>query len=316
MADDLKPPQEPEVSKGDWRAELARVGEQRGFYEEIGAEHTSLFVRGEGAGSTTLIVTFENLDHVFEGADDRMPWGYDFVTSRGWSMLGMMAHGWTWYRDEHVFDFFDRLQAKGFFEQFDNVVFYGASMGAYAASVFCAAAPGSTAILLSPQATLSRDVAPWETRYRKAWARSYSGRYAYGPDQVKNANRVHLFYDPREPLDAMHAALFRGHNITKYHCRFMGHRIASLWMRMGVLKQVVMGCVDGTMNRQMFYKLMRARLLTVRYQQEMLRRLQKLGRPWLIANYTRAVLNNRRGPKFRRALAKAEAQLTAQKRGK
>lgn len=85
---------------------------------------------------------------------------------------------------------------------------------------------------------------------------------------------------------------------------------------MGVLKQVVMGCVDGTMNRQMFYKLMRARLLTVRYQQEMLRRLQKLDRPWFIANYTRAVLNTRRGPKFRRALAKAEAQLTAQKQGK
>lgn len=129
MADDLKPPQEPEVSKGDWRAELARVGEQRGFYEEIGAEHTGLFVRGEGAGAKTLIVTFENLDHVFEGTDDRMPWGYDFVTSRGWSMLGMMAHGWTWYRDEHVFDFFDRLRAVGFFERFDNVVFYGASMG-------------------------------------------------------------------------------------------------------------------------------------------------------------------------------------------
>ena len=87
-------------------------------------------------------------------------------------------------------------------------------------------------------------------------------------------------------------------------------------MRMGVLKQVVMGCVDGTMNRQMFYKLMRARLLIVRYQQEMLRRLQKLDRPWLMANYTRAVLNTRRGPKFRRALAKAEAQLNAQKRAK
>ncbi len=72
-----------------------------------------------------------------------MPWGYGFVEAHGWSMLGMMAHDWTWYRDAAVWDFFDRLRDEGFFKQFDKVVFYGASMGAYAASVFSSAAPGA-----------------------------------------------------------------------------------------------------------------------------------------------------------------------------
>ena len=47
-----------------------------------------------------------------------------------------MAHGSTWYRDETVHDFFDRLRDQGFFRQFDRVVFYGTSMGGYAACAF------------------------------------------------------------------------------------------------------------------------------------------------------------------------------------
>ncbi|MCF6445479.1 phosphoadenosine phosphosulfate reductase [Nereida sp. MMG025] len=298
-----------DLSQQDWATELEKVGAERGFFERVGADHSALFVRGDQTGGGTLIVTFENLDHVYENAGDRMPWGYDFVTSRGWSMLGMMAHDWTWYRDEAVFDFFDRLRDDGFFDQFDQVVFYGASMGGYAASVFCSAAPGATVILLSPQATLSRDIAPWETRYRKVWHRDFTGRYGYGPEEVEVAGPVYLFYDPREPLDAMHATLFQADNVTKLRCRFMGHRIASLWLKMGVLKKVVMGCVDDTLTPEVFYKLMRTRLHVPRYQKEMLDRLLQMDRPRLVIRYTKAVLNTRGGPAFRKAMRAAEQRI-------
>lgn len=289
----------------EWQANLQKIGAEQGFYEALGDQHTALFVeRGK-----TLIVTFENLDHVYGNAQDRMPWGYDFVTSRGWSMLGLMAHDWTWYRDGHVHDFFDRLREEGFFARFDKVIFYGASMGAYAAAVFSSAAPGATVICISPQATLDREVAPWETRYRKAWRRDYSDRYGYAPDMVAGAGAVHLFYDPRAPLDAMHAALFRGVNLHKYRCRFMGHRIASLWLQMGVLKPVIEGCVAGTMTASDFYTLLRRRRDTPRYQKEMLQTLEKLNRPRLLARYCRAVLARRRGPHFRKALRAAEDRI-------
>lgn len=297
----------------DLQNHLKSVGAEKGFFQPLGAEHSALFVQGAGKGGKTLIVTFENLDDVAKDEEDRMPWGYNFVTAQGWSMLGMMAHGWTWYRDETVFDFFDRLRDEGFFDRFDKVLFYGASMGAYAASVFSAAAPGATVILLSPQATLSRDVASWETRYRKAWARDFSSRYGYGPTQSASARQVHLFYDPQASLDAMHAALFQGANVRKYKCRFMGHRIASLWQQMSVLKQVILGCVEDTLTPAEFYTLMRARLHNHRYQKEMLTRLVQLDRPHLVARYTRAVLNTRGGPNFRKALRKAEEQIAQAK---
>jgi len=292
-------------SQSDWQGNLKTIGAERGFFEELGEEHSALYIKQ----GKTLIVTFENLDHVYEDSAERMPWGHNFVTSRGWSMLGLMAHGWSWYRDEAVFDFFDRLRDEGFFEQFEKVVFYGASMGAYAASVFSAAAPGATVICISPQATLDREIASWETRYRKAWHRDFGGRYAYGPDMIAEAGEVNIFYDPRMGLDAMHAALFRGDNVRKYRCRYMGHRIASLWIMLGLLKPVIESCVAGDMTASKFYSMMRARREVGRYQKEMLNTVLADGRPWLIANYCSAVLSRRGGPNFRKALNAARAKL-------
>ncbi|MEL7462036.1 MAG: phosphoadenosine phosphosulfate reductase [Pseudomonadota bacterium] len=295
------------MSRAATQAVHAKLGASDGFYRELGREHSALFVEG----GRTLLVTFENLDHVADRGDDRLPWGYSFVTGQGWSLLGMMAHGWTWYRDEHVYDFFDELAAGGFFNRFDQVVFYGGSMGAYAAATFARAAPGATVIAISPQATLSRDIAPWETRYHKVWKRDFgrNSPYSYAPDGAKTAKQVYLFYDPSSPLDAMHAALFQGDNISRLYCRRMGHRIASLWLQMGILKDVVTACVDGSLSRRDFYRALRARRQSSRYERELLEAVLKRNRPALTRRLCRAVLARRRGPRFRRALAEAEARL-------
>lgn len=292
-------------SKSSWRDSLRAIGNERGFYEELGTQHTALYVEN----GDTLIVTFENLDHVFENSDEKMPWGFDFVEKRGWSMLGMMAHGWTWYRDETVYDFFDRLRDQGFFDGFKRVVFYGASMGGYAAAAFSAACPGATVVVISPQATLSRQDASWETRYHKAWKRDFSTRYGFAPAMIGTAEKVFLFYDPLSPLDAMHAALFRGENVIKFRCRYFGHRIASMWTRIGVLKPIVEQSIAGTLTEPNFYKMLRGRREDARYQREMLDRLEKKGRPWLIANYCEAVLARRGGPKFRKAMKAARKKM-------
>lgn len=295
------------MSRSATQAVHAKLGADTGFYRELGSEHSALFLEG----GRTLLVTFENLDHVSERSEDRLPWGYSFVTGQGWSLLGMMAHGWTWYRDPDVYNFFDALAGDGFFDRFDRVVFYGGSMGAYAAASFARAAPGSTVIAISPQATLSREIAPWETRYHKAWKRDFgrNSPYSYAPDGAATARRVHLFYDPSSSLDAMHAALFQGDNISRLYCRRMGHRIASLWLQMGILKDIVTACVDGTLTPDMFYRCLRARRQSSRYERELLEAVLKLDRPALTRRLCRAVLARRRGPRFRRALVEAEARL-------
>ncbi|WP_417248398.1 phosphoadenosine phosphosulfate reductase [Celeribacter sp.] len=292
-------------TKDAWRDRLSEIGAAEGFYEELGAQHTALHVkRGD-----TLIVTFENLDDVYKGGESKMPWGFGFVEKRGWSMLGLMAHDWTWYRDEAVYDFFDQLRDEGFFDGFKRVVFYGASMGGYAAAAFSAACPGAGVVTISPQATLSREDASWETRYRKAWSRDFSTRYGYAPDMLATASYAYVFYDPLAPLDAMHAALFRGENIRKMRCRYFGHRIASMWIQLGILTEVVEGAIEGTLTNARFYHLLRGRRDNRRYQREMLERLNKKGRPALVAQYCEAVMARKPGPKFRNALKAANKKL-------
>lgn len=293
------------VTREQWKEQLRALGRDQGFCEDIGKEHTALFVRR----SDTLIVTFENLDHVFENNETRLPWAFGFIEKKNWSILGLMAHGWTWYRDEDVFDFFDRLRDEGFFDGFKTVMFYGASMGGYAAAAFSAACPGATVFCVSPQATLDREIAPWETRYRKVWHRNFTNRYGFAPDMLASAEQVHLFFDPRESLDSMHAALFRGPNIKRYHSRFFGHRIASLWIQLGILKPLVEAAVEKRLNPMDYYKMLRARRENARYQREMLQRLIRLKRPELVVRYCEAILARRRGPKFRQALNAARAEL-------
>lgn len=295
-----------EGDRAAWNGELRALGEKHGFFEELGRDHTALFVKS----GPTLIVTFENLDHVFEHGT-RLPWGFDFVQSQGWSILGMMAHDWTWYRDEDVFAFFNRLRDEGFFEQFERVVFYGASMGAYAACAFSAACPGATVVAISPQATLDRDVCSWEKRYQKAWIRDFNTQYGYAPDMVKSARDVFIFYDPLEPPDAMHAALFRGPNITKLKCRFQGHRIASGLIQMGLLKPVVGACVDGTLNATEFYKMLRVRRTFRRYLRELIHKIDADRHPLMVARLAEYVLAQGAGPVFRKKLNAANALLTS-----
>ena len=300
------------LNRKEWRKKLNEMGREEGFYEDLGDEHTALFVRR----GKTLIVTFENLDHIYERSQTRLPWAFDYVESRNWSILGLMAHDWTWYRDADVFDFFDRLRDEGFFKGFDTVVFYGASMGAYAAATFSAASPGAMVIAISPQATLDRDIAIWETRYLKAWRRDFTDRYGYAPDQVAAARKMYLFYDPAAQLDAMHSSLFQSDNVVKFRCRYMGHRIASLWASMGILKPVIEGCVDGTLDRPTFYTMLRARKENVRYQKELLDILKSSDRLALLVRYCRFILSQRRAPKFRAEMRAAEALLADKKKKK
>ncbi len=112
----------------------------------------------------------------------------------------------------------------------------------------------------------------------------------------------------------MHATLFKGDNLTKFRCRFFGHRMASLWLQMGVLKDVIDGCVQGTLTRNKFYALMRNRRQSGRFMREFLDTLEKQNNPRRIAYFCQAVLNRRRGPRFRQALRAAEAELAKGKK--
>ncbi|MDZ4136471.1 MAG: hypothetical protein U1D06_12890, partial [Paracoccaceae bacterium] len=237
----------------------------------------------------TLVVTFDNLDIAMTKREDRRPWGFSFIEKQGWSMLGVMANGWTWYRDPWVCDQFDDLAASGFFARYKRVVFYGASMGGYAACAFVPACPGADVVAISPQATLDKSVVPWETRYKTAWGCDFRGKYGDASQVSRAAGRVTLLYDPYEPLDAGHADLFTQANVLKLRTPLLGHRLGSSLQQMGILAPITLGALNGTLTELEFYRTLRARKGFARYQKELFKRAVERGHPDLARALGRGV---------------------------
>ncbi|MEF3046649.1 hypothetical protein [Pseudotabrizicola sp. L79] len=268
-----------------WSSIATTLAGKDGFFRES-PDHSFLFIQR----SDTLVVTFDNLDIAMGKREDRRPWGFSFIEKQGWSMLGVMANGWTWYRDPWVWQQFDDLRDTGFFKRFKRVVFYGASMGGYAASAFVAACPGADVVAISPQSTLDKSIVPWETRYKTAWDRDFSGPYGDAARVSAAAGRVFLLYDPYEPLDSGHADRFTGANVTRLRAPLMGHRLGSSLQQMGILAPITLGALNGTLTEAEFYRMLRARKGFARYQKELFKRAVDRGRPDLARKLGRYVL--------------------------
>lgn len=262
------PPPEVQGHDPEWTKIATQLAGTNGFFREQDG-HSFLFVP---RSPDVLVVTFDNLDIAMNKRAERRPWGFEFIEKQGWSMLGAMAGGWTWYREPSVWAEFDRLRDEGFFARFGRVVFYGASMGGYAAAAFSGACPGADVVAISPQSTLDRRLVPWETRYKTAWDRDFSGPYGDAAEVSAAARRVTILYDPYEPLDAGHVARFQNPNVLKLRAPLMGHRLGSSLHQMGILTPTILGALDGTLTGPEFYRRLRARRDFPRYQRELFER--------------------------------------------
>lgn len=266
-------PPEP-VADESWDAIALKLAGMKGWYRAGDNGHSFVYIPRD---SDTLVVSFDNLDIAMTKREDRRPWGYSFIKDQGWSMMGVLAGGWTWYREQWVYDQFDDLKNSGFFTQFKRVVFYGASMGGYAACAFSPAAPGCDVVAISPQSTVDKSIVPWETRYKVVWDRDFTGKYGDASEVSKAANRVSILYDPYEPLDAQHAARFTGDNVQHLRAPLLGHRLGSSLNQMGILSPIILGALNGTLSNDAYYKLLRERRNFPRYQRELFNRAVEKG---------------------------------------
>ena len=267
-------PQETTSFNPEWKEIASKLIGDDGFFRE-NDQHCMTYIQR----SKTLCVTFDNLDIAMNKRDDRRPWGYKFIEDQDWSMLALMANGWTWFRDPWVFEQFDQLKNSGFFQQFDRVIFYGASMGGYGALVFSRACPGADVVAFTPQTILDKTVVPWETRYRVAWEYDFSGPYGDAVDAIETANRVSIFYDPYSKLDAKHISRLKGKNVIKFRAPFFGHRLGSMFAQMGILQPIVLSAINRQLDAKSFYSILRKRRNHRRYRKEMVDNLiDQIGR--------------------------------------
>lgn len=292
----------PDPAQGEWPEMARALAGEHGFYHAQG-EHSLLFI----PRSDVLVVTFDNLDLALEKRRDQRPWGFDFIAKQGWSMLGVMASGWTWYRDDWLFAQFDNLVRDGFFARFRRVVFYGASMGGYGACTFARAVPGADVVAISPQSSLDPALVPWEQRYRKGAERDFRGAYGDGAAGIATAARVFVFYDPYQAADARHAERLQGEQVVKLRAPLLGHRLGSSLGQMGILSPLILAALEGRLCEGDFYRALRCRHAFPRYQRELFQCALRRGRPDLARRVAAWVLARGRHRFIRRAVERLDA---------
>ncbi len=261
-------------SRDQWFAEMEEVGEEHGYLERLGDNHTALFVDV----GPKLLVTFEQMG-VIRNRKGSLPRGFAYAMDQGWSVLCLIAEGPTWFRNERVYRYIDRLTDEGFFEDFEETLFYGNHDCGYAAAAFSVASPGARLLAVRPAASLDPAVSRWDRRYVEQRRLDFNSRYGYAPDMIEAAQNAYVAVDPTATADSMHAALFRRPNSTQLNCTYAGPRIEALWDTMGIMPQVMASAMSGRLTPARFGQLWRARRDNGPYLRTLLKRLDRAERP-------------------------------------
>lgn len=287
-----------DLPQDEWKTQLLAQADASGMWQDLGDKHFATFVDQQ----STLLVTFETVQGIRTLSDTAQPFGFDMVKAQGWSHLCVISDGDTWFRDNSVYDLFDQLVDDGFFEDFDRVMFYGAGPCGYAAAAFSVAAPGSTVIAVQPQATLDVRKTEWDDRFVEMRRTSFNDRYGYAPDMLDAAEQAFVMYDPRQPMDAMHATLFDRANVTRLRMPFMGSALQTRLINMEILYQTLSLAGAGKLDSPAFYKLYRARRNNKSYLRSLMTYLEETDRPYLNTILCRNVITRMGAPIFRQKL--------------
>lgn len=244
------------LDRATWIDRVETIADEFGYAEPVGPSHTAVLI---DAGRS-LFVSFESVTNVRQHNDSDAPLGWGFVQTHGWSSLTLLADAGTdWFRHPAVFGYFDRLIDDGFFDDFDQILFYGAGAAGYAAAAYSVAAPEARVLAIQPQATLDPTLARWDQRFTVARRLEFTSRFGYAPMMVETADMVSIVHDPSVIEDAMHASLFNGKNTTHLSCPYLGPSADRALNVMDVLPEMIELAMDGDLTRASFATLWRAR---------------------------------------------------------
>ncbi len=273
-----------------WYREIFPAGPSNGWYYKFG-DHAASFV---DRGKVQLVVSFDNLSDAGYPHPDIEPWAEKFVRDNGWSHVGVYARGPSWYRDDALAAFLEKLRDDGFFAQFDKVALIGTSMGGFAALTFSCLSPGATVVALSPQSTLDLTRVPWEKRFVKAQSRNWQMAYSDAAEQIADLDRAYVLYDPFFEPDKMQVMRLPQEKIVHLKGFGFGHKTAVVLRRMEQLKHVMQAGIDGTLTTTEFQSLARARKDIYLYRLSMEAHLSARGQDARIAPFRAAFRRRRR----------------------
>lgn len=295
-----------DLDRSAWMEKVEEIAEEFGHAEPIGPHHTALLI---DAGRT-LFVSFESIASVRKFNDETAPIGWGFVQSHGWSSLTLLAEqDADWFRNPAIFGYFDRLIDDGFFDDFDQVLFYGAGTAGYAAAAYSVAAPDCRVLAIQPQATLDPALARWDHRYPEARRLDFTSRFGYAPMMVETAQAVFIVHDPSVSEDAMHASLFKGDNTHQFNCTYLGPDAQRGLLAMDILPELIERAMDGNLDGPSFAALWRARRSHIPYLRTLMHRIEASeDHDRLLARFCRQIADRGNRPLFAKKLAELKGR--------
>lgn len=214
---------------------------QRVFQEETEGYFLDFVPRGP-----RLVVVFEAAGAVLDRPDgDRLGWGHDWIINQGHSMISVKPKKVEWYRGADLHRLFRDPEFIAFCTKYERVLFYGGSMGGYAALALAQAIPGAYVLAHGPQSTLAADLVPWERRFLEGRLADWSGDFRDGADTPKTAGKIYITYDPFHKYDTWHAKRIQGPNVFHLRSPFAGHVPQVFLTKLGVFKDVFIHAMAG-----------------------------------------------------------------------
>ena len=237
-----------------------------------------------------LLVDFAGSVTAPSGGGSRAPLA-DLSDALGWSRLTLTSTGDAFFRAEEIVTFFDALVDGTLLDQFDNVLFFGAGPSGHAALSFALAAPLSRVLAIDP-------VTPPD-------ALGDLARYHPGAENLETAADIWILRGPDEKAAlACDNAAF-----VEANCALLGADIAVELMRLGVLDNIIMEAMDGTLTRLAILRALRSRRNNSGWLRAFYARVVATGRPMLEALVARNIAHRMNAPRYAARLEELSAEM-------
>lgn len=187
--------------------------------------------------SPYCVVTFDSYTDARPGNHDRLAFGERFFGERDVSVIHILNGRNNWYHTPEWAQAMSRV--RDVTSRHQRTLAYGSSMGGYAAMRFAEFVGASAILSISPQYHMSRERAPFETRWKRD-AKKVRWRVELDHPYRADIPAV-IVYDPRLTNDRMHVEyIAREAPVTHLKAPFSGHPSGTHLAECGLLGELVM----------------------------------------------------------------------------
>jgi len=193
--------------------------------------------------SETLIISFNHwgsVDLNSPGFDDK------FLVNSGADILFCKTNSNDWFCGLNQY-LIDGIQ-KSIGTDYKEIIFYGSSMGAYAAIYFSCFFKNAKAIAISPQYTPNTSKVAFEKRWIHEWSKISNMHLEFSQISVSPGVKIDIIYDPFDIEDAKHAEMIKSAMpdfVSLHRFSFTGHPSGYALNRAGIYRDILQHIISG-----------------------------------------------------------------------